>query len=1255
MADTNYDTLYEQMKDSANDMSTASVELRTMMTADDATDVSITGYGNKPSFSKQVKAVAQTAWTANQSAIIAQAGQTAASAASGRALILSGTSFSAKGTRWDAPTGTQIADTDCMSSQMIQVRKGDCFLINNTSMTNKYYENAIFFDTAQAFKGLICATHTFYNPGNPRYFGATAEQMVRGMLVCPADGYIIFQYSAADYTGRSVVFSVQQCSWDELAAVWSLDSSNRSVIESFKGLAYSPIFTNVQKAFSFTTQTVGSPLSFITDTDTSCTTRQPVKKGQFVHYSASAYSSRSSLVFTDASDNYLYMTQGNMDHVGANLRVSDTRQHASFNVPVAQDGFVRMETCVQGGMLAFLVVTDVEVNLSHKYLTNNQALKPFVGCGYYVGTNTTDTVGTHYSYTTKGNSGIGIQLINSDGKKALGLKTVTAQPVVLKKGNILVYKGNFQTPLLGFAGSLKGCFNSPASANSLPVSHTLISPTVLPPSRYADWRANGFPAVLPADVNPGEAHFYAEYSDFLVFLQGYEDSNGVPVFGSVRVYESLDDYRKYRDEKFIPSMTWGSGTVNATQYLAQYNQLAANSFITFNDEIAQVPKVGTYWQCRMNDYAINEPYQLFGTTMGISAAMISAPVAAATDYDKPADGKAFYYMAGIDQGTAYVAASCAMNYEATDANGAVTSRTPLKYDNLLSSFPARVVSRKAINIPGLYAMLPVYASINVNNPNSLPLQMYITADTNTIAVPVVKGGYYHGKGNCAWGGSGIPIFFSTTKGTSEEIPPVTSKKAAQSLSGITYQSVEFYYQAPTDGYILIGRVFELTGSIASDTFTNTRFSDWQDVFCTRVSPEEFNAKGVASAEKFLTVPLSPGFHINVLGYLPVDTSKTIKTEVTLQMWNGPNLLGTVNAEMGISGTGTVTDPKKGYNIKLTNSAGKKLKLKLGSMNASNKWGLKAYYLEGTNTRDQGSNSLWRAMRRTRNAFVGPTSLLNAGSVSYASNWFDRPFSTEGYPIELYVGGSYFGLYSVRTRAENPDYLMEDDNTSHIKITPDYGLHNAYASWANFDQTYWTLGTPEIDGYNEGDATIPDPTVQAAVTRFGKFFTDLGAGNITLTDAIVSQYFDRQVVVDYFVFSQVVGNRDGIRNNMSVMTWDGSVWGFYPYDLDRTAGLNWGTSALSPTDDTINQDSALNKLIAFLQADITARYKSLRTSGVLTPDAIMKFYSDQASPINPSSYEKDAEYWNVSGKDYQNMGYIYTWYKSRLAWIDTKWV
>lgn len=49
------DPLYESMKDSAEDMSKAAVEMKTMMTADENTDVNIDGYGTKPSFSKQIK------------------------------------------------------------------------------------------------------------------------------------------------------------------------------------------------------------------------------------------------------------------------------------------------------------------------------------------------------------------------------------------------------------------------------------------------------------------------------------------------------------------------------------------------------------------------------------------------------------------------------------------------------------------------------------------------------------------------------------------------------------------------------------------------------------------------------------------------------------------------------------------------------------------------------------------------------------------------------------------------------------------------------------------------------------------------------------------------------------------------------------------------------------------------------------------------------------------------------------------------
>lgn len=49
------DPLYQLMQDSAQDMSQASVTQKTMMTADENTDVNIPGYGMKPSYSKQLK------------------------------------------------------------------------------------------------------------------------------------------------------------------------------------------------------------------------------------------------------------------------------------------------------------------------------------------------------------------------------------------------------------------------------------------------------------------------------------------------------------------------------------------------------------------------------------------------------------------------------------------------------------------------------------------------------------------------------------------------------------------------------------------------------------------------------------------------------------------------------------------------------------------------------------------------------------------------------------------------------------------------------------------------------------------------------------------------------------------------------------------------------------------------------------------------------------------------------------------------
>ncbi|MDP1287676.1 hypothetical protein Q6302_26260, partial [Klebsiella pneumoniae] len=49
------DPLYQLMQSSAQDMSEASVTQKTMMSADEDTDVDIPGYGLKPSYSKQIK------------------------------------------------------------------------------------------------------------------------------------------------------------------------------------------------------------------------------------------------------------------------------------------------------------------------------------------------------------------------------------------------------------------------------------------------------------------------------------------------------------------------------------------------------------------------------------------------------------------------------------------------------------------------------------------------------------------------------------------------------------------------------------------------------------------------------------------------------------------------------------------------------------------------------------------------------------------------------------------------------------------------------------------------------------------------------------------------------------------------------------------------------------------------------------------------------------------------------------------------
>lgn len=1250
------DPLYESMKGSAEDMSKAAVEMRTMMTADQNTDVNIKGYGAKPSFSKQIVEAARN----TDGGFLLRESNVSLGGALQSWVGLYGFT---KGDSVGEDGVTTTANPNYAATDFIPVEKGDCFLIHTPSFSQPNIRLAALYDSNKTFIGFMgkSGVHDIQSATGAytdRIDFKTSQLFIHPLRI-PQKGYVRFQQTWNIYADTATcfgMFSIRKVAWDTFKDFIFL-SDNAPDIDELAPYLFSPVADKESIRVAAVAQTIGAPLAFAVDANLYLTQRVAVTAGQFIHFIGASWGNYEQLIFTDAAGNFLGKARIN-DDVGNAIYTTGHTQHAGFNLKSPFTGFVAAQVSVQASFVS-LAVTNERIKIGFKYAEDRMQIGRLTSANWY-GDTSPETRGVYLAGQEWINAVQHFRTIPSSALRAQSNnKSIALKAITLRRGEVLVFKiPKGQSPFLGFANPVHSMSVTQGATAERPTAY-LISPSTIPMVELQNLlnntlyrRQSWWDPSLPA-----EAHYCNEDADSRVYLHAVEGQEY-----EVRVFATRDAYREYRDKVVLPSLTFAPGTINAATWILRNNQVCTNPFIVFEDEYASVPKIGTWWEGpALGTNAFDPGKSLFSYG---SMQRVIPGFADKAAYDKPKNTVGFIQHTGFYTKSGRVAASAKpfAEVDSSYVNSANVTVNVTKYElpntdasNVLRAYPPRVFRRSALLANELPGTRMNYYITHIGGGEGAPLRISpgVSLDTTCVIVPVFKGKQYKFSHSIWWNKSAYAYFFDTDTGLLTHVDSVDSSGAP--ADEFTYQGVEHYFTAPANGYFVFNAI---DGSAASGESNVAKGNNNYQVGYTDLPSYEFDRLAKVIPGNIAEFPLEPGLKLNLINtILAMDSTKVRRTSGMAQVILGEKILGVVGFEMNVSGLGTAWDPKKGWNLKLKGGDGKKAIVKFGGFTASNKWGLKSYYLEGTHTRDTGGAQLWRDLRLQEGTkFIGPTSVISkavARGRSVGNDWFTAPFSTQGFPIELYVGGKFFGMYTLRTRGEPEDYLMDASDGNNIMMGPDYGNHSAYASWANYDQTYWTIKSPSMKGYEDGDAVIPDATVAANIQRFSKWIADVMAGTVSLADT-ASEYLDTRSWVDYFLFSELTGNSDGIRNNVVVATWDGNVWALLPYDLDRTAGYNNSVSILSPSASVISQDAFLNKVIAYLQPQITAKYKALRANGFLSLNNIYKYYADVANVLPQATVDLEDKLWVTQSFVSQNTAFIYNWYAQRLPWLDGRW-
>lgn len=388
------------------------------------------------------------------------------------------------------------------------------------------------------------------------------------------------------------------------------------------------------------------------------------------------------------------------------------------------------------------------------------------------------------------------------------------------------------------------------------------------------------------------------------------------------------------------------------------------------------------------------------------------------------------------------------------------------------------------------------------------------------------------------------------------------------------------------------------------------------------------------------------------------------------------------ATIKAQGATSTSYPKKNYTIKFYKDAehDSKNKIDLG-WGKQNKYVMKANWVDYSQSRNVMSCRLWGDIVATRATSANQQKLAalktNGGAI-------------DGYPIAVYMNGSFHGLYTMNVPKDEWMFGMGEKDENGNKSTTEALL--ATDDW-NHTDFYSTIG--EFYENSDGDIVAKDGGWE--VIYYGGDDYNWVAESF---DALIlfcqnndgeafrngiREHLDVESAIDYLIYMYANCMHDNASKNMLWATYDGKTWIASVYDQDGSFGQVWDGVRLSAPSSSlpsvksdrinvgVNYGPTGNNNPKFIlwdriwnnfTAEVLARYDELRAT-VLSTEYMIAEYKKFEAMIPESMFEAELEvwasardsWWRGKGKntpyDYTayHYDYIYTWIENRMTCYD----
>lgn len=394
-----------------------------------------------------------------------------------------------------------------------------------------------------------------------------------------------------------------------------------------------------------------------------------------------------------------------------------------------------------------------------------------------------------------------------------------------------------------------------------------------------------------------------------------------------------------------------------------------------------------------------------------------------------------------------------------------------------------------------------------------------------------------------------------------------------------------------------------------------------------------------------------------------DKAKTLKNEVTYS-FPAYGVSGVVE-KFKVQGASSVGHPKKNYTLNLDKSFEA-----FRGYGKNHKYVIKANYTEPSQALNVVGARLWGSIRATHR--TADTGILNTNGDQLVDDKGNRIIAetdpqlsiggtygaVDGFPIGVYINGQYWGIYTFNIPKD--DWMAKMPKKSKDKyaiIDTIWTPQGAFLKETNLKDDQMELqfcSTKDTDWAKDSVNEL----IRAVLAHYD---------TVDDFNKAVSPLLDLDSAIDYYIFSVLVDNDDGIFRNYLLQTFDGKKWYFAAYDLDsifgRTPDFLEHMPAKSDTDDwrdhgvtfenVTNANRLMYQLWKFYKDEILKRTKAL-VDGIMSDSAVDTAFVDFVRHIPLKAYDAELDVWPYTpNTSVDNVDRIGRWYMQRMEWLKNR--